>query len=155
MSATAIEDDDDVQLLPPLTDEERWQLIAGTHGTISCYAHGPCRCSLCVAARAAYDATPAWERKRRALAVARGAEDTSWMDDGACADSTRAERRKFFNVTLQSGAVADAKAVCATCPVQPQCEDYGRTYGEIGVWGGIHHLERRACDTDIDMENDL
>ena len=42
--------------------------------------------------------------------------------------------------------IADAKAVCAQCPVLALCRDYGLTAGrhEWGIWGGLTEDERRS-----------
>jgi WhiB family redox-sensing transcriptional regulator len=38
----------------------------------------------------------------------------------------------------------DAKAICASCPVQQLCLDWALTYREKeGVWGGATERERR------------
>ena len=40
---------------------------------------------------------------------------------------------------------AEAKAVCAACPVRERCLDYAVAAGErYGIWGGLNELERRA-----------
>lgn len=42
--------------------------------------------------------------------------------------------------------VAEAKAVCAHCPVLARCRNYGLTAGrnEVGIWGGLTEDERRG-----------
>jgi WhiB family redox-sensing transcriptional regulator len=38
-----------------------------------------------------------------------------------------------------------AKAICAGCPVQPQCLDHALAIQEPhGIWGGLTENERRA-----------
>jgi WhiB family redox-sensing transcriptional regulator len=38
-----------------------------------------------------------------------------------------------------------AKAICATCPVQPECLRYAiETRQEYGIWGGTTEDERRG-----------
>ena len=40
---------------------------------------------------------------------------------------------------------AKAKAICAVCPVRPDCLDYALRIREAhGVWGGLNEVERRA-----------
>ena len=42
-----------------------------------------------------------------------------------------------------------AKAVCATCPVQRECHTHAITVGEpYGVWGGTSEADRRWRDPD-------
>ncbi len=37
-----------------------------------------------------------------------------------------------------------ARALCRTCPVQPQCLEYSLAVEEPhGIWGGLNELERR------------
>lgn len=48
---------------------------------------------------------------------------------------------------VESGALAqlaEARAVCATCPVREACLDIALRRGEVGVWGGTTSAERRA-----------
>jgi WhiB family redox-sensing transcriptional regulator len=35
-----------------------------------------------------------------------------------------------------------AKALCADCPVEQSCRDYGRRHAEYGIWGGETEEER-------------
>jgi WhiB family redox-sensing transcriptional regulator len=37
---------------------------------------------------------------------------------------------------------AQAKEICAACPVQQECLWFGRRHHEYGVWGGENELER-------------
>ena len=40
---------------------------------------------------------------------------------------------------------AKAKAICAVCPVRPECLEYSLRVREgHGVWGGLNEFERRA-----------
>jgi WhiB family transcriptional regulator, redox-sensing transcriptional regulator len=48
-------------------------------------------------------------------------------------------------VTERDVRVAKAKAVCAACPVRPECLAYALdTAQEFGIWGGADEDERRA-----------
>lgn len=40
--------------------------------------------------------------------------------------------------------IAQAKAVCARCPVIEQCREWALESGEGGIWGGMSEEERRA-----------
>ena len=73
-------------------------------------------------AAAAGEALPATILER--LATAR----PSWQADAACRD--------HGEISWFSAAdVKAARAVCAGCPVQVACRDYGRSQA-AGVWGG-------------------
>jgi WhiB family transcriptional regulator, redox-sensing transcriptional regulator len=40
---------------------------------------------------------------------------------------------------------AEAKSICATCPVMEPCRSYALEQGEsYGVWGGLGEAERRS-----------
>jgi len=48
----------------------------------------------------------------------------------------------FFDLST-ARLIAQAKDVCATCPVTISCRDYAITYREnAGVWGGLTPSER-------------
>lgn len=40
---------------------------------------------------------------------------------------------------------AEAKKICATCPVKQACREYGLSLGagEGGIWGGLNQNDRR------------
>src|SRR6266567_3750573 len=64
----------------------------------------------------------------------------SWMIKAACAG---ADPETFSAATPE--AEAEAKAICARCPVRPQCRDYAlATAQEWGIWGGLSVAERAA-----------
>lgn len=64
---------------------------------------------------------------------------------GACRDE---DPELFFPVGIRGPALqqeAEAKAVCARCPVQAECLDYAISTGQDhGVFGGMGERERRA-----------
>lgn len=67
-------------------------------------------------------------------------KDQSFMDEGACygmgAD-------KFFSHKGQNNKVAEAKAVCAQCPVRARCLAFALNNSIVhGVWGGTSGIER-------------
>ncbi len=50
----------------------------------------------------------------------------------------------FYPSEEDDDAAADAKAVCAVCPVQVECLEHALGYREReGVWGGATERERR------------
>lgn len=62
--------------------------------------------------------------------------DYGWMDDGACANITSEERdEKFF--AINGKGIEEAKEMCSTCEVQPECLEYALDNRiDHGVWGG-------------------
>jgi WhiB family redox-sensing transcriptional regulator len=63
--------------------------------------------------------------------------DSAWFKQAACLDSGL----DFFD----GFAKAEAKAICATCPVITDCLDFALRNGEKwGVWGGLDDIERKA-----------
>ena len=47
-------------------------------------------------------------------------------------------------VPAKGQTAAAARAICATCKVQPECLDYARADSDtIGFWGGTSERERR------------
>lgn len=65
--------------------------------------------------------------------------DASWREYALCA---QADPEAFF--PEKGGSVAEAKRVCARCPVQAACLDYAlRNNERFGVWGGTSEPERR------------
>lgn len=74
------------------------------------------------------------------------AEAAHWTDSAACRGSG-IDPELFFPVSETGTAhrqVAQAKAVCARCPVARQCLDWAVRTGEPeGIWGGTTPGERR------------
>ena len=68
----------------------------------------------------------------------------SWRDAAACRS---VEPDLFFPIGTTGTAldhIASAKAVCATCPVSPECLEFAlETNQDSGVWGGTSEEERR------------
>jgi WhiB family redox-sensing transcriptional regulator len=67
-----------------------------------------------------------------------------WWTRAACAS---ADPELFFPISYSGPAlrqVAQAKAICARCPIQRECLRYALDAGSIqGVWGGMTEEERR------------
>jgi WhiB family transcriptional regulator, redox-sensing transcriptional regulator len=76
-------------------------------------------------------------------------EPLGWMSHGACRDT---DPELFFPVAATGPAldqIAEAKAVCAHCPVLTDCLSYAlETRQDSGVWGGTSEQERRAFRRD-------
>ena len=68
-----------------------------------------------------------------------------WRDRAACKDE---DPELFFPIGTTGPAIAqtaEAKAVCARCPVTEPCLEWALGSGqEAGVWGGLSEDERRA-----------
>jgi WhiB family redox-sensing transcriptional regulator len=66
-----------------------------------------------------------------------------WMELAACAGQPI---EVFFPAKGQTAAAA--RAICATCKVQPECLDYARSDSDtMGFWGGTSERERRPVAT--------
>jgi len=70
----------------------------------------------------------------------------AWMDDAACKGRTRL----FFGVAGERPErrvrrEADARTVCASCPVLQTCRTMARDGRENGFWGGESDEERAAA----------
>jgi WhiB family transcriptional regulator, redox-sensing transcriptional regulator len=67
-----------------------------------------------------------------------------WTDLAACRG---VDPELFFPVSASGPAlnqVTEAKRVCASCPVQPDCLAWALRAGEsAGIWGGTTPEERR------------
>lgn len=63
-----------------------------------------------------------------------------WMDDAACSD---ADTNIFYSD--DAGEIAEARNLCANCPVWKECLAYAEENNEkYGIWGGFLPSERRA-----------
>ena len=66
-------------------------------------------------------------------------EQFVWWHAAACKDIDP----DLFHPS-EGQSTAAARAVCATCPVRPECLDWALRNGErFGVWGGTSERERR------------
>jgi WhiB family transcriptional regulator, redox-sensing transcriptional regulator len=72
-----------------------------------------------------------------------------WMEQGICA---QADPDAWFP---EGGAsTADAKAICATCPVLDLCLAYAIDHTELeGIWGGTTHRQRMTRRTAARLGN--
>lgn len=74
-------------------------------------------------------------------------DDKDWVESRACVDPhyiNKAGERvplDFFDGRRK----AEAKAICATCPVTQECLEFALKHDEkYGVWGGLDADERKA-----------
>lgn len=69
-----------------------------------------------------------------------------WTDLAACR-AADVDPELFFPISTTGPAldqVAEAKRVCASCPVKPDCLAWALRAGEsAGIWGGTTPEERR------------
>lgn len=72
-------------------------------------------------------------------------EKIDWLDRAACRDE---DPELFFPLTdMGPGAqqTAQAKAVCARCPVRAECLESALANGlDYGIFGGMTERERRS-----------
>lgn len=71
-----------------------------------------------------------------------------WMnDDWRTQAACKGVDPDLFFPTRGAGGFTDireAKKVCDTCPVQPECLEYALVSGEtVGVWGGMSERQRK------------
>jgi WhiB family transcriptional regulator, redox-sensing transcriptional regulator len=69
----------------------------------------------------------------------------SWLDDAGC---TTVPVEVFYgtdDMPLTHREKEQAKYICSTCPVQPDCLAHSlKTRENWGIWGGLDERERRA-----------
>jgi WhiB family redox-sensing transcriptional regulator len=72
----------------------------------------------------------------------------TWQFRAACRgeDASLFFAPGYFETREQKEArEAQAKAICARCPVRAECLEYALAIREMhGVWGGMNETERRA-----------
>lgn len=69
----------------------------------------------------------------------------SWRERAACAAPNVSADIFFPDEERGPGALAAARAVCRSCPVQAECLQYALDTGQQhGVWGGTGPTQRRA-----------
>lgn len=62
----------------------------------------------------------------------------SWKDRAACRD-------RNVELFFTPGREAEARSVCARCPVREECLDWALEMNvEYGVWGGLDERQRRT-----------
>lgn len=115
------------------------------HGTNASYTHG-CRCEACTEARREYQRE---YRERGSVAVDEAytlptliVPMGEWRARAACRGMNTA---MFYPERGES--TAEARAVCASCPVQQDCLDWALANNDThGVWGGVSGRGRRGMD---------
>jgi WhiB family transcriptional regulator, redox-sensing transcriptional regulator len=77
--------------------------------------------------------------------AARRANGVSWRLAAACRS---ADPELFFPLSGSGKAreeIAEAKAICAGCPVRRQCLEFALRTRPQGIWGGLTELERHSA----------
>jgi hypothetical protein len=73
-------------------------------------------------------------------------QSLDWMDRGACVGHPNPDL--FFPSSTGKAArrqAQEAGLVCATCPVQTQCQEHRKNTGAAaGIWGGSYHRTKPA-----------
>ena len=76
------------------------------------------------------------------------ADPASWESRAAC---LHRDPDLFFPIALSGPAlreIAQAKAICARCPVRSECLQFALTTHQVhGVWGGTSEEERRLLQS--------
>lgn len=71
------------------------------------------------------------------------ARGTAWRRDATCADGLT-DPEVFFPEKGKYDTAAEAKMVCAICPVRPECLREALITNPHGIWGGTTEKERIA-----------
>jgi WhiB family redox-sensing transcriptional regulator len=80
--------------------------------------------------------------------AARRANGVSWRLAAACRS---ADPELFFPLSGSGKAleqIAEAKVICAGCPVRRQCLEFALRTRPQGIWGGLTELERHLTKAD-------
>lgn len=118
-----------------------------THGTISCYRRGGCRCDQCK--KVAVDLMRRYRARRRQAAGAVPAVETlPEFPQALCAAAPEHRRNQWFadaSTPTMRAAQQDAIAICQQCPEQAACRTWALNHPEeVGIWGGLTEKERRT-----------
>jgi WhiB family redox-sensing transcriptional regulator len=73
------------------------------------------------------------------------ASGPSWLSAAACRST---DPELFFPLSESGKAldqIAEAKVICAACPVRHQCLEFALRTRSQGIWGGLTELERHAA----------
>lgn len=115
--------------------------MARTHGLLSTYRNGGCRCGDC--RWAAAEAQRRWRAAHRVTPQPQPWQRPDRYDQAACRGM---DPDLFFPARGDTQAVNEAKATCAGCDVRALCAEAG--HGEhFGIWGGLSERQRRRKRT--------
>jgi WhiB family redox-sensing transcriptional regulator len=66
-------------------------------------------------------------------------EELEWQERALCAQT---DPEAFF--PEKGGSTREAKKICLSCEVRPECLEYALASDErFGIWGGLSERERR------------
>lgn len=75
--------------------------------------------------------------------------DPQWRAEAACRAKSAVHffaPAHFERKPEKDAREGAARALCRSCPVQPQCLEYSLAVEEPhGIWGGLNELERRRA----------
>jgi WhiB family redox-sensing transcriptional regulator len=86
-------------------------------------------------------------RVNQALGRVTGAlqpDEATWLPAAACRST---DPELFFPLSESGKAldqIAEAKVICAACPVRRPCLEFALRTRSQGIWGGLTELERHA-----------
>jgi WhiB family transcriptional regulator, redox-sensing transcriptional regulator len=87
------------------------------------------------------------EADRRLDLTVRGTGDQGWRAHAVCRTPSAVHffaPAHFERKPEKDAREGAARALCRSCPVQPQCLEYSLAVEEPhGIWGGLNELERR------------
>ncbi|GAB2677550.1 WhiB family transcriptional regulator [Thalassiella azotivora] len=88
---------------------------------------------------------PPTRSARPCVAAAVGPATHEWMVDALCRQANPEAFYPEGPPLVRRVVAADAKAICAACPVRAECLDHALATGERwGIWGGLDEDERAA-----------
>ena len=68
-----------------------------------------------------------------------GLDQPDWQERALCAQT---DPEAVF--PEKGGSTREAKRICASCEVRPECLEYALAFDErFGIWGGLSERERR------------
>ena len=72
-------------------------------------------------------------------------EELAWQERALCAQT---DPEAFF--PEKGGSTREAKRVCMSCDVRPECLSYALANDErFGIWGGLSERERRRIKREV------
>ena len=81
--------------------------------------------------------------------------DSDWVTQAMCqGQPTRWWFPERGDKAYDVGNYKKAKAICGTCSVKKQCQEYGTITQSYGMWGGVlMGVRYHAKNTEMDLQN--